>query len=281
MVYKNYDQAQLDLQYNNRFHVPDFEQYLERWETLSRKAEKDLPNIKDIPYGNLSLETLDIFPAAHPNAKTQIFIHGGYWRTFDKSSFYFIADAFARYGMTTALVNYPLAPSASIDQIVSSCRKALLFLQKNLRQFNGDPSQLYVTGHSAGGHLAAMLMTESDQVFGRCVLQGICAISGLYNLIPIQSSNINESLMMSRDVALQNSPVQLRPAEKCPIILAVGTEETDEFMAQSQELFSQWRNRVNAIQLFTLDGLNHFSILDSMAAQGSSLHQQLGTLMNL
>jgi len=281
MVYKNYDQVQLDLQYNNRFHVPDFEQYLERWETLSRKVEKKLPNIKDVEYGSLPLETLDIFPAAHSNAKTQIFIHGGYWRTFDKSSFYFIADAFAQYGTTTVLINYPLAPSASMDQIVSSCRKALLFLHKNLRQFNGDPSQLYVTGHSAGGHLATMLITEGDQAFDGSILQGICAISGLYNLIPIQSSNINDSLTMSREAALQNSPVQLSPAEKCSVILAVGAEETEEFIAQSEELFSRWRNRVHTIQLFTLGGLNHFSMLDSMAAPDSSLHQQICTLMKL
>ncbi len=108
-IYKQYSQEQLDLQYNNRYHVPDFETSLSGWETLSRSAEEKYRVLKDIPYGILQRETLDVFPSPHPHSKTLVFIHGGYWQMFDKSSFHFIGGAFSRYGITTVIINYPLA----------------------------------------------------------------------------------------------------------------------------------------------------------------------------
>lgn len=281
MIYKGYSQEQLDLQYNNRHHVPDFETYLKKWEILSREAEKKHPVIKEIPYGNLHREFLDVFPAPNPGSKTLIFIHGGYWRTFDKSSFYFVADAFAKYGITTVLINYPLAPSASMDQIVASCREALRFVQENLVQFNGDPKQVYVTGHSAGGHLAAMLIAAKGAQSDQTVIHGICAISGLFNLIPIQLSNLNDSLLMDKAMALRNSPTQLIPAGKVEVILAAGTAETEEFKQQSLELFTNWTNKTNAIQLLSLPGLNHFSILDKLLDSDSPLHKAICRMMRI
>ncbi|MDH4092964.1 MAG: alpha/beta hydrolase [Cyclobacteriaceae bacterium] len=281
MIYKGYSQEQLDLQYNNRHHVPDFERHLTYWDDLSRQAEKKHPNIKEIHYGTKSLETLDVFPSDRPNSKTLIFIHGGYWRTFDKSSFYFVADAFASYGVTTVLVNYPLAPAASMDQIVTSCRKALQFIHRNLVAYNGDPVKIYVVGHSAGGHLAAMLASLNVQPLYEDLVQGVCALSGLFNLIPIHLSNLNESLRLDKDTARRNSPTQLLPLKKCAVLLAVGAEETAEFKAQSQELFTQWRRELKSIQHLVLPGLNHFSILGSLCDSTSPLHHAVCTMMKI
>ncbi len=86
-VYKQYDQAALNRQYNNRLQVPDFATQLERWEVLSRQTEKDFPVIKDIAYGKLPLEKLDIYPSQQPSSKTLIFIHGGYWHKMTKPVF--------------------------------------------------------------------------------------------------------------------------------------------------------------------------------------------------
>ena len=110
-VYKQYSQQQLDAQYNNRLHVPDFADYFERWEKLSRYAEKEHPVFKDIAYGSHPLECLDIFPAVNANAKTLVFIHGGYWHLLDKRLFHFLASAFLEKNVTTVLLNYPLALS--------------------------------------------------------------------------------------------------------------------------------------------------------------------------
>src|SRR4030095_15667937 len=147
-VYKHYDQEQLNDQYNNRLHVPDYAEYFDRWEKLSTETEKEHTVLKNIFFGDYPRECLDIYPAAIPFAKTVIFIHGGYWHLLDKTLFHFLAAPFLKHDVTTVFINYPLAPKASMDFIVSSCRKAIRWLHDNAVRFNGNPSQLYVIGHS-------------------------------------------------------------------------------------------------------------------------------------
>lgn len=280
-IYKQYNQRQLDLQYNNRFHVPDFETYLERWENLSRQAEKKYRVIKDVSYGNLSRECLDVFPSPKQHSKTLIFIHGGYWHLFDKSSFYFIAAAFARYNINIVLLNYPLAPAVAMDQIVASCRKAVSWLKKNVAELNGDPDQMYIAGHSAGAHLAAMLMTTEYQKNDAVSIKGIYALSGLFNLLPIQLSKINKALQMDKTMATSSSPTYFTPVKSSSLLLAVGSKETEEFKDQSKELYNNWQNKNNAIKLVEVPDLNHFSILDSLYHSNSLLHKALCKMMEI
>ena len=208
LVYKQYDQAALDGQYNNRLHVPDFAIYLERWKLLSSQTAKTYHIIKDLPYGLLVREQMDIYPSVHPSSKTLIFIHGGYWHKLGKEYFQFIAEAFHVYGVTTILINYPLAPAVSMDQIVASCRQAVCWVSKNISAFNGDPDQVYIAGYSAGGHLAAMLMTTDWTRFNLSpgFIKGVCTVSGLFNLIPIGLSDINLVLGMDEDTCSSEQP---------------------------------------------------------------------------
>ncbi|MEP6746620.1 MAG: alpha/beta hydrolase [Bacteroidota bacterium] len=281
-VYKQYDQDALDRQYNNRLHVPDYFLHLERWEMLSRQTEKDLPVVKDIVYGALPREQLDIYPSQQPFSKTLLFIHGGYWHKFDKAAFQFIAGAFSKDNITTVLVNYPLAPVVSIDQITASCRKAIQWVYHNISTYNGDPGQVYIAGHSAGGHLSAMLLVTDWGQFNiiPTVIKGVCVISGLFNLVPILLSDINGSLKMDTEMAIRNSPVHLLPASQCPLSIVAGSDETDEFLDQSNELYNCWRESIPA-ELTPLPGLNHFSILETMTDPQSSLHKTMRKVMGL
>jgi arylformamidase len=281
IIYKQYNQQELDLQYNNRFHVPDFEKYLNRGESLSRQAEKKYKPVKDLAYGDSPRECLDIFPSPNPGSKTLIFIHGGYWQRLDKSLFHFVADSFINYGITTVLINYLLAPAAKMDRIVLSCRKAVSWVYKNIAQWNGDPDQIYIAGHSAGAHLATMLITNEGNQSKQNFIKGICAISGLYNLIPIQLSNINDAIQMDKEMAIRNSPVFMNPAESCSLLLTVGDEETTEFKDQSSELHNKWKNKIQSVKLETIPGLNHFSIIDSVYETDSVLHQSICKLMGM
>lgn len=284
-VYKQYDQASLDSQYNNRLHVRGFADYLSRWELLSRETENKLPVIKDIAYGNMQRETLDIFPAALPGSKTLVFIHGGYWQMLDKRIFHFVAGALHAYGVTTVLINYPLAPGASMDEIVVACREAITWIYRNISRFNGDPGQLYVTGHSAGGHLAAMLLTTNWKLLNddlpRGLLKGSCMISGLFNLVPIQQSYLNQVLKMDLETANRNSPVRLEPKNFCPLIIAVGAAETQEFNDQSKELHAKWIDKGTEIEYLQLPQLNHFSIIESIRDPKSVLHLAMCEMMKL
>jgi arylformamidase len=284
-VYKHYDQESLDTQYNNRLHVPDYADYLNRWELLSRHTQQKLPVIKDLQYGNLQRERLDIYPSLQPQSKTLIFLHGGYWQMLDKSMFHFIANGFHSYSVTTVLLSYPLAPEVSIDQIVLSCRKAIKWLYSNFFTFNGYPHQMYIVGHSAGGHLAAMLMATDWELFdpglSANVLKGICAVSGLFDLVPIHLSYINKVLKMDMETAKCNSPVRLEPSNSCPLIIAVGEAESTEFNDQSKEFYTCWKDKGIDNQLLQLPGQNHYSIVETIADQQSSLHQALRQLMKI
>jgi arylformamidase len=281
-IYKQYDQAALDSQYNNRLHVPDFATHLEKWELLSRQTEKEFTAIKDIAYGYLPLEQLDIYPSQQPSSKTLIFIHGGYWYKMDKASFQFIAKAFKAYGITTVLINYPLVPSVSIDEVSTSCRKAIHWVHQNISKFNGDPNELYIAGHSAGGHLAAMLVATDWKDFNitTSVIKGVCAISGLFNLIPIQLSDINQVLNMDKAVAIRNSPVNLLPAIECPLAIVVGADETAEFLDQSAALYNSWKQSI-VTEIVQIPGLNHYSILETMLYPECPLHQVMLRLMKI
>ena len=227
IIYKQYNQQQLDNQYNNRLHVPDFASYLERWDTLSEAARTKHAYIKDLQYGDHPRERLDIFPCNKPNAKVLVFIHGGYWQLFDKTKFHFIAEALLPHNITTVFINYPLAPAATMDEIVASCQKGMLWLQQNLPAFNADPNNLYLAGHSAGAHLAAMIMCKATGILPHFI-KGICLLSGLFNLIPIHLSNRNEVLQMDKEMALRNSPVELLRGPICPMLIAAGANETEE-----------------------------------------------------
>ena len=164
-VYKQYDQEQLNNQYNVRLHVPDYTAYFERWEKLSRQTEKEHAVLNDTAFGTHPEERLDIFPFQKPISKTLIFIHSGYWHLLDKSLFHFIAGHFLIYDITTVLINYPLAPAASMDTIVLSCRKAIRWLHDNITEFNGNPSDLYVFSHSGDTNHAVVIRTAGKKQF--------------------------------------------------------------------------------------------------------------------
>jgi arylformamidase len=285
LVYQSHNQASLDNQYNNRLHVPNFQDYLDRWELWSRETERSLPVTKDMAYGNLPGERLDVYPSPHRHSKTLVFIHGGWWHLLDKALFHFLAAGFRPYGITTVLLTYPKAPQYSIDGIVGSCRKAVPWLYRHIADFNGDPEQLYVAGHSAGGHLTAMLAAtdwkqgHSDVPEG--VLKGACFVSGLFNLVPIQLSYLNTVLQMDTEMAVRNSPALLEALDTCPMLVAVGEAETTAFRDQSNEFFSAWKDKHHAIQFLPLPGLNHFSILEAIRDPDASLHQAICRLMGL
>lgn len=281
LIYKQYDQTELDRQYNNRLQVPEWSTHLHRWASTSREAENKYSPVKDIAYGEGLLETLDIFPSSQPNSKVLVFIHGGYWHKLDKSDFQFMGAGFHSYNITTVIINYPLAPHVTIDQIVQSCRKALEWVSLNISDYNGNPEQFYVVGHSAGGHLASMMLTgDAAWASTRVKIRGVCAMSGLYNLLPVQLSDINEILQMNDHTVLQYSPVKLKPVIFCPTIIAVGGDEAAEYKAQSEELFECWKDEAPVI-LVEIEDSNHYSIIEEAAQHGTDMHQQLKMLMDL
>ena len=276
-VYKHYNQEQLNDQYNMRQRVPDYADYFERWERLSKQTAEQGTILKDIPFGDHPEEHLDIFPSKIHHSKTLVFIHGGYWHLLDKNMFHFLAGHFLKYNITTVLINYPLAPRSSISEIVASCRKALRWVHGNIIRFNGDPTEIYLLGHSAGGHLASMQLVGEEVKFLRAVI----SLSGLFRLEPVMLSYLNDSIRMDQGNAMKNSTVFLSPVNDCPLLLVTGTDESDEFQAQSEELFHCWKSKCSKLEILKVPLKNHYSILDAVVEKDSILSAAIIRLMNI
>ncbi|MBM3386908.1 MAG: alpha/beta hydrolase, partial [Betaproteobacteria bacterium] len=191
------DAAWHDRLYNNRALVPDFADHFTRWVVDSRQARAQLPAVLDVPYGERPQETLDIFPAAQPDAPVVVFIHGGYWRSLDKSDHSFIAPALHAMGACVVVPNYALCPGTdsqpvTVPDIALQMARALAWVWRHIGRHGGARRNITVIGHSAGGHLAAMLLACRWRQLGADlpadVVSKALSISGLYDLEPIRKT---------------------------------------------------------------------------------------------
>ncbi|MFY8088654.1 MAG: alpha/beta hydrolase, partial [Rubrivivax sp.] len=155
-----HDPAWLDAQYNNRARVPDHARVLDNWAKASALVRTSTAGVQlDVAYGPGAGETLDIFPAAQPGAPVLVFIHGGYWRSLDKADHSFVAPAFNAAGATVVVPNYAICPAVTIEHITLQMAAAVAWVWRHAAQWGADPSRIALAGHSAGGHLATMLLS--------------------------------------------------------------------------------------------------------------------------
>ncbi|MCC7310283.1 MAG: alpha/beta hydrolase, partial [Sulfuritalea sp.] len=180
---------ELDHQYNARAAIPDHPEIFERWRADSRLACDGLRWEADCHFGSSPAETLDFYPAAVPNAPLLVFIHGGYWRSLDKQDFSFLAPGFVKAGVALAMPNYGLAPATPIAEMVRQMLRAMAWLYRHGAELGIDRRRIAVAGHSAGAHLAAMMLAADWPLMAgdlpRDLLRGATCISGLYDLQPL------------------------------------------------------------------------------------------------
>jgi arylformamidase len=267
-VYRNYDREALDRQYDNSRAVPEHERYFERYRELSAKTRARSVCRLDVPYGSGTLETLDVFPVATHGAPTWVFVHGGWWRRLDKSDFSFIADSLLPAGISFVSVNYALAPSVTVPEIVREVRAATRWVFDHLHEWGGDPNKTYIGGHSVGGHLAA-LAALTDPVCG------LTSVSGVHDVEPVFLSYVNDWARMRAEDVTALSPVRNLPARSLPLVACAGAKETDEFRRQTAILAQAWRARGYPVTEMYLEGQDHFSIVLELRDPKSPLTQAI------
>jgi len=284
------DARWLDQQYDNRARVPGHRRILANWAEASALVRAQAPQaLLDLPYGQGLAETLDVFaptgavPAA--GAPVLVFIHGGYWRALDKRDFSFVAPAFNAAGALVLVPNYALCPAVGIEHIVLQMALAVRWAVQHAAEHGGDPTRVALVGHSAGAHLAAMLLCcrwrELDDALPAQPVAGALAISGVYDLEPLRRTPA-----LQADLRLTPASVaRLSPAffarPKGPKLMAVaGLDESEEFLRQNALIRDVWGPTAVPV-CETLPGANHFDVLHALVDPQGRLHELALRLLGL
>jgi arylformamidase len=268
---------EIDRALNPRLTIADADALLQGLSAASAAVLERAPPVT-LGFGPTLAEHVDVYSTGGAvAAPVHLFIHGGFWRSFSARDYAFVAPPLQREGVLTLVLNYGLCPDVTLDEIVRQCRAAIVWAHGAVGGLGGDPGRITVSGHSAGGHLAAMLaMTDWAGAYGlpADVIKGACAISGLFDLAPLARSWVQPILKLTPDLIRRNSPVLLDPVGATPMLLAVGEAETAEFHRQSQAFGDALRAGGRSADLRIAPGRNHLDILHDLR-DGVGLHGEI------
>ena len=259
----------IEREYNNRALVPDHPSFFARWEKDSAYVRRTLECEIDLAYGPDARHRIDLFPAKNARG-TLVFLHGGYWRSLDKSMFSWLAAPYVAAGLGVAVPSYRLAPSVRIDDIVEDAIAAMNWLMLNGEKHRLPTGRVVVSGHSAGGHLtAALFATPGAKLhFDPARIVGGVPISAIVDFAPIERFSADFGLDAA---AVKRLDLHTRkPTLAAPLVVAVGGSESSEFIRQSRLLADSWSRQVKSLHV--LPGYHHFSVVDAFAERGQPLH---------
>ncbi|MDM0070475.1 alpha/beta hydrolase [Variovorax sp. J31P207] len=268
--------AWFDAQYNARAGIPEHPAILRHWADASACALARPGWVLDMAYGDDDSERLDILPAAGAaGAPVLVYIHGGYWRALDKRDQAFVAPPFVDAGAMVAQLNYALCPAVGIEHIALQLTQALAWVWRHAADYGGDRERIVVAGHSAGGHLAAMLLACDWQAVAADLpadlVKSALAISGLYELEPLRHAPfLAADIGLSAASTRRLSPALWPAPARGRLATVVGGDESEEFRRQSALIASAWGPVVVAAE--TVAGRNHMDVLHEIADPHSRTH---------
>jgi arylformamidase len=267
-----------EVEYNNRARVPEHAQIFERWArdaaAYRDEATRDGRAELGLKYGPSPRQTIDIFKAnSGKPGPIALFIHGGYWRSLEPSSFSHLARGMNAHGVTVAVSGYDLAPQVSIGQIIQQTQQACLFLWKRYQRW------IMASGHSAGGHLTACMVATDWKAVGGSAPADLVpvgyAISGLFDLAPLLHLATNADFKLDEAEARRISPLFWPLVRGKVLDAVVGGDESSEFLRHSRSVADDWRQRGAETRYEAVPGLNHFTICDPMTDANSAMTKRL------
>lgn len=282
-VWRDYDQAELDRQYNSRGTVPDHMVYVREYAERTRAAKASL-DWSEFSYGDGPTDKLDVYRAARPDAPVLVFLHGGDWRALTKDDSGFAASGYVAAGALFAALDFSLVPEATIPGMGAQVRRALAWLSRNVAAQGGDPAKIFIAGHSSGANLVSQLLVTDwarDFRAPADLVKGAVFMSGLGDLEPVRLSFRNQYHRLDAAMVAEASLLRRWPGTACPMILAVGEHETDDYKRQGREVRAYWAAQGNSTQMFELAGRNHFDAVLEWADPESALFRASLQMMGL
>jgi arylformamidase len=268
----------LDTEYNNRARVPDWQSIIERWGRDAAAFRTGMGGELDLAYGEHALQSCDIFHTKDDaGGRILLFIHGGYWRSLDKSQFSHVARGLQLHGVTVAIANYRLCPEVALKDIVADVTTCAIWIRE--RTGRG----IVAAGHSAGAHLAACLVATDWTAQGLpedFITAGLGA-SGVYDLRPLLPTEVNGTLGLDEAGARAVSPVTWPVPEGRRFVTFVGAEESREFKRQSETLSAVWTGGGAPTSHAELAGVNHFTMVEQLTAPASAITTSLVELCRM
>jgi arylformamidase len=262
-----------EVEYNNRARVPEHPSLIAGW-AKDAAAYRERHPPRSIPYGPGSRNRIDFFPGDH-ESPIVVFIHGGYWQALDGSSFSHLAGGLSAHGISVAIPSYDLCPDVTVGDIIRKMRMA----SRELARFGRS---LVMSGHSAGGHLAACMLATDWPAFDASLPEDLViaayAISGLFDLGPLVETSINNALHLDQATARAASPLFWNPPARGSLDAVVGENESAEYFRQSRTIVDVWGAAGVATRFGTVPDANHFTAIAPLADPNSPMVLRLKQL---
>jgi arylformamidase len=277
-VFLDYDQARLDLNYNQGAWAPNADTIIAWYRQASLAAHARLQPI-GLSYGPGPLERIDLFRTAASGGPVVIYVHGGAWRSLDRMDSAFAAQVFVEAGINFAVLDFAGIPAVRLPEMVTQVQRGMAWLAANAAAYDIDAGRLFAVGHSSGAHLVAAALTAATECrLPRKAVKGAVCASGAYDLEAPMLSARGAYLRLSPEEVATFSPLRHLAAIDCPIVIAYGEGETDEYRRHARTFHAALIEAGKASEIMLLPSRNHFEVSVALAQRDSALFGAIADL---
>ena len=282
-IFLGYDEAALDSAYNQRVWAANADDVIAQITARNAEARAVLGDPTRHAYGPSDSEGLDWYSPAGGSGPVHVHFYGGGWRLGDARGNAFIAEQSTLAGAHCVIPDYVKVGDTGGDllPLAEQCRRAVAWVYANAETFGGNRERIIVSGHSAGGHLAAVVLATDWTAYGLpsdVVKKGLC-VSGMYDLYPVSLSSRNEYVSFTPETIESLSPIRHVDLINAEVVVAVGTQESPEFQRQAREFAASLVSAERLARLLAAEGLNHFEILLALGTPDGIIREALADLI--